>query len=326
MLGRMQILVMTGMTLPEISEADLAKIREAGGPETVIRVAHTPAEARAAAPETEVLLGWIDPELLAAMPRLRWVHGTASGVDQFVFPAFVEHAAILTGEKGLVGPHLADHAFALLLGLTRRVAAAAQAGPASWEARLDYRRVAIELDGLTMGIVGFGGTGREVARRAQGFGMEVLAVDRDVVANTPNVPLVRQMNWLPRLLEQSDVVTICAPLTDETRGLFNADVFAQMQPGAILVNVTRGEIVDGEALLAALQSGRLGGACLDVFPEEPLPPAHPFWTMENVVMTPHTAGASQRRAARNLERFVGNVRRFRRGQPLIGSVDKAAGY
>ena len=177
-----------------------------------------------------------------------------------------------------------------------------------------------------MGIVGFGGTGRALAQRAAGFDMKIRAVDREAVEGTPEAPLVQTMSGLPRLLEESDIVAICAPLTDESRGMFNDDLFAQMKRGAILLNVTRGEIVDGPSLVRALESGQLGGAGMDVHHSEPLPPEDPLWDFANVVMTPHTAGASQLRAGRNIERFVGNIRRFRNDQPLIGVVDKQLGY
>jgi phosphoglycerate dehydrogenase-like enzyme len=128
------------------------------------------------------------------------------------------------------------------------------------------------------------------------------------------------------MLVVTDVVAISCPLTKATTGLFDDATFAAMKPGAILVNVTRGEVVDGDALVRALESGRLGGAALDVTPIEPLPADHPLWRFDNVVMTPHTAGASQHRARRNLERFCENLRRYRAGGELIGVVDKQAGY
>ena len=125
-----------------------------------------------------------------------------------------------------------------------------------------------------------------------------------------------------RLLAQP----ICCPLTEATRRLFDDAAFAAMKAGAILVNVTRGEVVDDDALVRALESGRLGGAGLDVPPIEPLPADHPLWRFDNVVMTPHTAGASQHRGRRNLERFCANLRRYRAGEDLLGLVDKRAGY
>lgn len=134
------------------------------------------------------------------------------------------------------------------------------------------------------------------------------------------------MDRLDSLLAQSDVVAIGAPLTPETQGLINAEAFAQMRPGTVIMNVTRGEIIDGDALVAALESGQCGGAALDVAPQEPLPPEHPLWRFENVAMTPHTAGASQLRAGRNIARFCENLRRAQIGEPFIGIVDKQAGY
>jgi phosphoglycerate dehydrogenase-like enzyme len=131
---------------------------------------------------------------------------------------------------------------------------------------------------------------------------------------------------LTDLLGASDVVAICCPLTKATTGLFDDAAFAAMKPGAILVNVTRGEVVDDDALVRTLESGRLGGAALDVTPIEPMPADHPLWRFDNVVITPHTAGASQHRGRRNLARFCDNLRRYRAGQELVGLVDKHAGY
>jgi len=156
--------------------------------------------------------------------------------------------------------------------------------------------------------------------------MQVLALDEWPVPPSDGVREVWGRDRLAELLAASDVVAVCCPLTAETRQLFNDAAFAQMKRGALLVNVTRGEIIDGEALVRALQDGRCGGAALDVAPLEPLPADHPLWTFENVVMTPHTAGASQLRASRNLERFCENLRRVRVGEPLIGVVDKQLGY
>lgn len=322
----MQVLITTGLTLPEVPADHLARIQAAVAPDGGVTVATTREAALAAAPQADVILGFLDPELFAVCERLRWVHAIASGVDAFMFPAFLASDVVLTGEKGLVGGHLADHAFALLLAITRRLAAAVRLGPAGWEQRAAFRREEIELDGLTMGIVGFGGTGREVAKRAAAFGMRCRAVDREAVEGTPEAPLVHPMAHLPRLLAQSDVVAVCCPLTEETRNLFNDAAFAQMKSSAILINVTRGEIVDGDALVRAVESGGIAGAGLDVAPQEPLPAEHPLWGLETVVMTPHTAGASQLRTGRNLDRFRENLRRFQSGRPLIGLVDKTLGY
>ncbi len=320
------VLVVLGFTLPELTEEQRARISSAAGPDARLTVANSPEEAREAASEAEVILGFVGPRLFAAAPKLRWVHAIASGVDAFLFPEFRESQVVLTGEKGLVGGHLADHAFVLLLALTRQLAASVRLGAGAWGERMALRRREIELEGLTMGIVGFGGTGRAIARRAAAFGMECRAVDREPVPGSPEVARVQTMQGFPELLEHSDVVSICCPLTEETGHLFDAAAFERMKPTALLVNVTRGEIVDGDALVEALRQGQIAGAGLDVAPQEPLPAEHALWTLDNVVMTPHTAGASQLRAARNVERFCENLVRLRRGEPLVGRVDKTLGY
>jgi phosphoglycerate dehydrogenase-like enzyme len=320
------VLIIKGLTLSQVSDEQLAQIREAAGPGSNVRMVQSLDEAIAAADETEVILGVITPKLFAAAPRLRWVHAIASGVDFFLFPEFRDSDVVLTGEKGLVGSHLADHAFALLLAHARQLASAVRAGPAAWSQRRELREREFELEGLTMGIIGFGGTGRAVARRAAAFGMPCRAVDLFAMEGSSEVDRVEPIAALPRLLAESDVVAVCAPLTRETRGMLGDAEFAQMKPTAILVNVSRGEIVDGAALVRALREGRIAGAALDVVPEEPLPEDHPLWSMENVVMTPHTAGASQHRTPRNIDRFCQNLVRMRRGVPLLGLVDKQAGF
>jgi phosphoglycerate dehydrogenase-like enzyme len=322
----MKILAITDMIVPDIDEARLAEIAKAAGPGAEIAVARTPKEAVAAAPGTEVVFGLVHEALATHMPGLKWVQATSSGVDFMLFPALKQGDIVVTCEKGMVGTHLADHAMALLLALTRRVAEAVRDGPESWKKRRDYRLRQIELEGLTLGIIGLGGTGQALARRAAGFGMTVRAVDREEVEGTAEVAAVEPLDKLDEMLGACDVVAICAPLTRETAGMFDDARFAAMKPGAFLINVTRGELVDTDALYDAIKSGHLGGAGLDVLDSEPLPPRDPLWRLRNVVMTPHTAGASQLRAGRNIDRFIENLGRYRRGKPLIGVVDKTLGY
>lgn len=321
----MKILITTGLTLPEVSEADLHLLRQAA-PDAEIVVARSADEAAEHIVDAEVILGTISRQDFGRAARLRWVHGIVSGVDMLLYPEMVQSNVILSGEKGLVGEHLGDHAFALLLSLTRQLATAIRTGADSWRSRVEMRRAEFELTGMTMGVVGFGGTGRAVARRAQAFGMAVLAVDAEAVPPSPAVEAVWGMERFEELLRHSDVVTICCPLTGATRGLFDKRAFACMRPSAILINVTRGPIVDGEAIIEALAEGRLAAAGLDVTPEEPLPPDNPLWSMANVVITPHTAGASQKRAWRNMTRFAANLRNYREGRALEGLVDKAKGF
>ena len=188
------------------------------------------------------------------------------------------------------------------------------------------RQHELELTGLTMGIVGFGSTGRGMAKRAHAFGMICQAIDRDPVPNSPEVPEVKGPDFFHTLLETSDVVSICCPLTPETRGLFNREAFAHMKPSAFLINVTRGEVVVEDDLVEALRDEQLRAAGLDVAPREPLPPDSALWDMPNVVMTPHTAGASQYRTGRNVDRFARNIGRFRNNESLEGVINKQLGY
>ncbi len=322
----MRVLVMPGLTLPHVSDTQLAAIRAAAGTEAEVVVAQNREDAAELIGEAEVLLGYLTPELFAQARQLKWVHATASGVDGYLFDDFKNADVPLTGEKGLVGPHLADHAFALLLALARSLKPALTLRGEAWSSRVPMRRAAFELSGLTMGIVGFGGTGRAISERANGFGMSIRAVDAVAVRGTPLVPVVGHMNQLQTLLEKSDVVAVCTPLTEQTHHLFNAQTIAQMKPGAVIVNVTRGEIIDLEALIEAVESGHLRGAALDVVEGEPLPSDHRVFAIDNIVMTPHTAGASQLRAGRNVERFCENLRRYRSGRELVGLVDKQAGF
>ena len=322
----MNILIVTGTALPEVPQEIIDRIIEAAGPGSTVSIADSDGEALEYAADAEVVLGFVTPQLFAAAPKLRWVHAIASGVNRYLYPEFRDSAVQLSSEKGQVGPQLADHAFALLLAITRRVAAAIRLGPEAWEQRRPLRMQQTELTGKVMGIVGYGGTGRAIAQRATGFGMSSIAVDRDALPGDDHVEAVWAMDRFNELLEASDVVAVCCPLTPETYDLFDREAFARMPRGSMIVNVTRGEIIDADALIEALDSGQLAGAGLDVVPIEPLPEDHPLWARDDVVMTPHAAGASQLRASRNIDRFCRNLERLRSGEPLEGVIDKQAGY
>ena len=320
----MKILIIPGLTLREVTETDLARIRSAAGDADIVVSDHREAIRHIA--DADVVLGFVTREMFLAARRLRWVQSISSGVDAFLYDEFRDSEVVLTSEKGLVGEHLADHGFGLLLMLTRQLGTALRHGPDAWNHRPEMRSREVELTGATMGIFGFGGTGRAMARRAAAFGMTVQALDRDPVPTSPEVDEVWGPDRFEELLATSDVVAICCPLTPETRGRFDAAAFARMRSTAWLVNVTRGEVMVEDDLVAALESGAIAGAALDVAPREPLPADSRLWALPNVAMTPHTAGASQFRAGRNLDRFVSNLERLRAGEPLEGVIDKALGY
>ena len=321
----MKILIIPGLTLPEISDQNLERIRQTAGGNAQI-VVTSQKEAALHAADAEVILGLVPKTLFHAAPNLRWVHAIASGVDMFLYPEFIESEVLLTSEKGLVGEHLADHAFGLLLMLTRQLASALKFGADSWNHRPEMRAKEIELSGATMGVFGFGGTGRAITRRATAFGMNCIALDRDQVPMSDEVSEIYMPDRFEEFLANSDVLSICCPLTNETRDLFDKSAFDAMKDSAFLVNVTRGEVMVEEALITALQTNKIRGAALDVAPREPLPEDSPLWSMPNVVMTPHTAGASQFRAQRNIDRFIRNLSQLVNNEPLEGVIDKTLGY
>ena len=286
---------------------------------------HSEEEALAVMPDIEVVCGEISRGLFARRKKLAWIQSWGAGVDGLLYPELVESDVVLCSAKGTVGVHLADHGMALLLALTRGIHTALR--KQGWDnIRWPIRDASWELHGRTMGIVGLGGTGRELARRAKAFGMRVVAVDPEDVEVPPEVESCGGMDRFHALLEQSDVVAICAPLTADTEGLFDRTAFARMRHHALLINVTRGKIVDETALLYALEGKQIGGAGLDVVPQEPLPEDHPLWKMDNVVITPHTAGGSPNRDGRCVALFCENLRRYLDGLPLMSVIDKHKGY
>ena len=320
----MKILYTPLMIVPSLDPAQRAGILEAAGPDTTLVETKDAARQRAEIVDTDVLFGRVSNDTFLLNRRLRYYHSIGAGVDAILTPELVQSDVILASEKGGVGIHLAEHALALLLSLTRGLHTAIR--QPDYALREPIRLEQRELYEATMGIVGFGGTGREVARRALAFGMRVLAVDIEDVPPEPGVEAVWKPDRLYEMLGRSDVVVIALPLTKATRHLFTRDLFRRMRPTGILVNVTRGEIIYGDDLLAALDEGLLWGAGLDVTDPEPLPKGHRLWTHPRVIVTPHTAGGSPRRAGRVIETFIENLRRLRTGEPLLALIDKEKGY
>ena len=320
----MKILYTPVMIVPSLEPAQRAAILEAAGPGTNLIETKDRARQRQEIVDADVLFGRVPNDIFLLHKRLTYYHSIGAGVDAILSPELVQSDIPLASEKGGVGVHLAEHAFALLLGLTRGLHTAIR--QPDFALREPIRHEQRELYELTMGIVGLGGTGRAVARRALGFGMRVLAVDIEDVPPEPGVEAVWKPDRLYEMLGLSDAVVIGLPLTKATRHLFTRDLFRRMRPSAILVNVTRGEIIYGDDLLAALDEGLLWGAGLDVTDPEPLPKGHRLWTHPRVIVTPHTAGGSPRRAQRVIDTFCENLRRMRAGQPLLALIDKEKGY
>jgi phosphoglycerate dehydrogenase-like enzyme len=319
----MKILYTPNMICPAIPAADQARILELAGPGSVLLEARDAATQRKEIADTDVVFGRVPNDVFLGARRLRYYHSIGAGVDAILTPELVASDVVLASEKGEVGIHLAEHAFALLLGLTRGLHTAVRTP--DFSLREPIRKEQWELYEQTLGIVGFGGTGRAVAERALGFGMKVLAVDIEDVPGMAGVTLWKSER-LHDLLGGSDAVVICLPLTKATRHLFTRDLFRRMRRHAILINVTRGHIVFGDDLLAALDEGLIGGAGLDVTDPEPLPPGHRLWTHPHAIVTPHTAGGSPRRAGRVIATFIENLQRMNDGRPLLALIDKQKGY
>lgn len=249
----------------------------------------------------------VDARLLRSCPRLRVIANVAVGYDNIDVAAASELGIWVTNTPGVLHETTADFAFALLLAVARRVVASerfARAG--GWKTWSPTAFLGPDVHGATLGIVGMGQIGQAVARRARGFAMRVVYTSR---TRTPTLEQELGIEWRPleHLLAESDFVSLHVPLTAETQRLLNRERLWRMKPGAILVNTARGPVVDHEALVDALRRGHLGGAGLDVTDPEPLPPEHPLWSFENVVITPHIASASEPTRARMAEMAAANV-------------------
>jgi phosphoglycerate dehydrogenase-like enzyme len=318
-----KIVYTPNLIVRELTPEQRARIT-AAEPSANIVEARDSATQRAEIVDADVLFGRVPPDIYPLAKRLRLYQGIGAGVDSALCPELINDDVPLSSEKGGVGVHLAEHAFGLLLALTRGIHTAIRTP--DYGLRESIRVDQIEIYGLTMGIVGFGGVGRDVARRAVAFGMRVLGIDIEDVAPEPGVEAIWKPERMNEMLGQADVVVIGLPLTKATRHLFTRDLFRRMKKTAILVNVTRGEIVYGDDLLAALNDGLIWGAGLDVTDPEPLPKDHPLWRHPRCVVTPHTAGGSPRRADRIVDTFCENLKRLRDGRALVALVDKQKGY
>jgi phosphoglycerate dehydrogenase-like enzyme len=286
-------------------------------------------EAASMAADAQVLIGYCDEEILSAAPGLHWVQVYSSGVDRCVInPGMHTGNKLLTNGQRIGSPALAEHAIALMMALVRGldVFHSNQLNGA-WQ-----RNVALgsgefmELEGRTVLIVGLGGIGTQTAKRAHGLGMRVIATRGSRREGPDYVEYVGLADEVSKLAAQADVVINTAPLTDRTRGMFNAELFAKMKPTAYFVSVGRGASTVTADLVAALGKGELAGAGLDVTDPEPLPEGHPLWSMPRVIITPHTAGRSDKSRDRLFLLVQENLRRYVVGEPMLSVVDIERGY
>jgi len=319
-----------------------------------------------AAREAEIYLGYGAPAaLLREGKGLGWVHSGAAGVRGSLTPEMLASPVLFTNSKGIHGPPMADTALGMILffsrGLDFGIAAKARN---HWDKDPFYsgENPLLEVAHSTVGIFGFGGIGREVAKRVVALGARVLAFDRGPeafestgtrfedgtiygrVEKAPDEGRPTRIGWgvggdwvslveplhgdagFQRLLRESDFLVLTAPETPESRGKFDAEALARMKPHAALINISRGRLVDEDALVEALTEKRLRGAGLDVFAQEPLPEDHPLWTLPNVIITPHVSAVTLHFWRRQTDLIVENIRRYLAGETLLNLVDKEAGF
>lgn len=271
--------------------------------------------------QAEVLFCWGERQapVLAACTDLKWVQALSVGVEHLV-PS-IPSEVTLTCARGVRSSAVAEHAFAMILSLTRHLPVYVM----QQQARLWKGQIAHELRGQVLGIVGLGDIGRSIARLGQAFGMRVEGVNSNGRA-VASVRRVYAPNELPLLLKRSHVVVLALPVTARTRGLIDSEALRAMRPGSLIVNISRGAVLDQTALMEALSSGRLAGAGLDVFEHEPLPEHHPLWGDPRVVLTPHVAAHTHEEVNRLGNLVLDNLGRYLEGRPLRHVVSPARGY
>lgn len=272
--------------------------------------------------EAEMMLAWGAPAgLLDEMPKLRWVQTTTAGVEAWLSRPDLSDGLLLTAAKGVHRVQMPENILAALFHATKPIAAAAiDQLSSTWT-----RRVAEPLAGKTLGILGLGTIGTELARKAQALELRVVGVRRSADP-VEHVDAVYGPDETDRMLGEADFVLNLLPVTPDTRDFMDADRFAAMRPTAWFLNFGRGATVVDEDLIAAVTSGRIAGAVLDVFRQEPLPSDHPFWTTPGISVWPHVGGLHPNRDAIVAELVVENAVRYLDGRPLLHQVDRERGY
>jgi len=254
--------------------------------------------------------------------RLRWVHVAAVGVDAVLFPALVSSDVVLTNSRGVFNSAMGEYVLALMLAMVKDLPRTVRLQ----DERRWQHRDPTSLRGGTVLVVGVGGVGTGIAQSAAANGMTVIGVGRQARASSPPYQRIAGVTELKNLVPTADWVVLATPLTAETRGLFSRELIGDMQPSARLINVARGAVLDEQALVEALEAGRLAGAALDVFQTEPLPPDHPLWRMPNVIISPHMSADVPEARQWLVDLFRQNLDRFQRGEPLLNVVDKRLGF
>ena len=320
--------------VPKIIEADLqAYSAELEGKGIEFEFYTEDGDAPAGLSKAEGLFRWVKGQRYSALveqaPRLRWLHTASAGVDHVLTPGVLarsEGGGLIVSDSGeAFGPAISEWVLMAMLSAARR-------WPEQRANQREHRWQAVEgqreLYRATLGIVGLGPIGRAIASDAKAaFRMHVLGLRRTYKTESAVNEILIGPDGLDRLLSESDYVVLAAALTGETRHLIGAEQIARMKPDAWLINIARGAMVDEPALIAALQEGRIGGAALDVFAEEPLPADSPLWDMPNVIISPHNSGGwTEGLRQRQIAGFVKNLILFEQGEPMLSVVDVGRGY
>lgn len=280
--------------------------------------------------DADIAIAWsIRGDQIAAAEKLRWIHSTAAAVHALMSAELQASDIIVTNARGVHGPVVAEHAMSLVFALAKRLPEAAK-----YQAQRHWAQQEIcetvprprELRDATMAIIGFGSIGTSLAKLAKALGMRVVAVREHPDKASDLADAMYGFSDLKRALGEGDFVVLATPVTSKTRHLMNAGSLAHLKSDAYLINVGRGVLIDEEALQHALRANQFAGAALDVTTEEPLPPGSPLWTMDNVFITPHTAGFAEKMWERHYVSYTENLGRYLAGEPLLWTVDKTAGY
>jgi len=318
--------ILISFDLPEIY---VEKIRSVS-PEVEVVKSKDKEEALELAKDVDCLFaGFFSKELLQGAKKLKWIQSWGAGVERILIPEVVKSRVIVTNAGGIHPTPISEHVIGMMLCFTRRLHVYIRnQTEKKWEQLETWTSPMVEeLSGKTLGIVGLGKIGTEIAKKAKCLGMRVIATKRDLTS--PALTYVEKLVSpadLNQLLAESDFAVLSLPLTKETEGMIGERQLRSMKPTGILINVSRGKIIQENKLVQALKQGWIGGAGLDTFENEPLPENSELWNFKNVIITPHIAGDTPHYAERLTNIFTENLNRFLRKQPLINVVDKNLGY
>lgn len=311
----------------------LQKIRELievrlGSEINKIEISLDPAKFAENLSEAEVVAAYhFSAEHLAQCRKLRWLHLGAAGIEKSLSPELVRSQIIVTNARGIQGDRMAEFAVGAIFFLANRFDLAVRGRLEKKWLQKEIIKNRFSLTGKTVGIMGMGAIGMEIAKWCSLLGMRVVGLRRDEKLPKPEiVSEIFVTNQIVEFLQPLDFVVLALPLTVETKNLLNAESLRFIKPTAYLINIGRGELVDETVLLAMLRERKIAGAVLDVFQTEPLPEDHPFWQMDNVLITPHISGNFEKYVERMSEQFAENLSRYLHGEALLNVVDKQRGY